>query len=502
MSNPAIIKNRPLDDFIHANSWLLDVLSSSVVIIDDEANVKYTNTAFTKIINIDNVVAGEHTLSELLPGIRGLEKIIAECLHGGVSKKLNKTIKSNSHEPKLLPICINISPVQSCPGLILTIDVDTGYLRDHFDNEKKLLADRVKKLSSSVVEKTNIVHSLFDKSPVGMMVYNSDGVIIKINSAGRSILEAGKDSLVGRSIYEFYNRDDFIENLSYHVPSNLSVISCSGTTKKLLRCSVNSELDESYRIETFVDVTDMEQARLEIEKAKIAAEQSNTAKTEFLANMSHELRTPMHGILGFSQLGVIEGMSLSSGTVTEYFEKINDVANHLLVMLNDLIDMAKMESDQVNPRRESIDINRLVDIVVSENQALLNIKSMYLVIENNLTDQEISVDNGLVKQVLRNLVVNAINYSPENSHINIFLSNDDGKVKIEVADEGPGVPELEKEAIFEKFVQSSITKDGSGGSGLGLAICKRIVKAHNGDVWVENNKTKGCTFFVTLPQST
>ena len=489
-----------LAGIVSVNRHLFDSMLSAIVILDAQGYIVYSNAAFEKLSGSDSINPGMNRFSDVMPKIRGLDAAIDECLQLGSPGLLHKTFRPDLSEDHLLPFAISTNPLGDSIGVVVNIEVDTEVLRKYYNDEKIAFSARIKELTASLSEKTGVIRSLFDNSPVGMMIYNQNGEIIKINDTGLSIFEVNKASSVGKSIYEFYDKEEFDSNIDYFQPSNLSIVSFLGNEKKLLRCSVKSEIDESFFIETFMDVTEMEQARLEIEKAKIAAEASNAAKTEFLANMSHELRTPMHGIIGFAQLGIIEGMSLSSDKVTDYFEKIYEVGNQLLRLQNDLIDLAKMESDQLNPNYIAVDIHRIVEIVMGENQALLDIKTMSAVLENNLVNSQVIADEGLIRQVLRNVMLNAINYSPASSRIDIKLDNEPGCVKIQVVDQGPGIPESEKEAIFEKFIQSSYTKDGSGGSGLGLAICKRIVVAHKGDIWVENNESGGARFFITLPQ--
>ena len=160
-----------------------------------------------------------------------------------------------------------------------------------------------------------------------------------------------------------------------------------------------------------------------------------------------------------------------------------------------------MESEQINHDLKLFELDKTVNDVVAENHALFNIKSIELEIENHLLNNKITADEGLIMQVLRNVLVNAVNYSPDNSVMKIKLSNDSGMLKIQVIDQGPGIPEPEKESIFDKFIQSSFTKNGAGGTGLGLAICKQIIMAHKGEIWAENNELNGAVFVITLPQA-
>jgi len=230
-----------------------------------------------------------------------------------------------------------------------------------------------------------------------------------------------------------------------------------------------------------------------------AAEAANHAKTTFLANMSHELRTPLHGILSFATFGIKEARKVGADKMGNYFQKIEQSGKVLLALINDLLDLSKLESGKGKFEFGRVDLRVLICAAVDECAARA--------VQRNITvrplecdfSANVLADHTKIMQVLRNLLDNAIKFSPEGGTIEIGLSRSDRAVLISVRDRGVGIPEDEVEAIFDKFIQSSKTRTAAGGTGLGLAICREIVTAHNGRIWAENRPDGGAILTFEIP---
>ena len=233
--------------------------------------------------------------------------------------------------------------------------------------------------------------------------------------------------------------------------------------------------------------------------AKELAEQANLAKSMFLANMSHELRTPLHGILSFANFGLKNAGKADPEKLHRYFTMIRQSGTTLLKLVNDLLDLAKLEAGKMTLERREVDFKSLVAKVVDEFHSMTGDKNVALKILRFDCESKIQVDQTRMMQVVRNLLSNALKFSPQGASVEINARRQGGSLIVSVSDEGPGIPENEVETIFDKFVQSSKTTTGAGGTGLGLPICREIIAAHGGRIWAENKAGRGAVFFFTIP---
>ncbi len=239
--------------------------------------------------------------------------------------------------------------------------------------------------------------------------------------------------------------------------------------------------------------------RLALEKLYEAAETANQAKTEFLANMSHELRTPLHTILSFATFGLKKAVSGERKDLLQYFEKIDRGGKTLLALINDLLDIAKLESGRARYDPVQFDLRAIAHCVADEFSSMADHRGISIRLQPTGFAPIVLADQAKMMQVLRNLLSNAIKFSPDGSVIEIELSRVGMAVQVAVCDQGIGIPEDELETIFDKFIQSSKTRTGAGGTGLGLAICREILSGHQGRIWAENRAEGGAVVRFEIP---
>ena len=227
--------------------------------------------------------------------------------------------------------------------------------------------------------------------------------------------------------------------------------------------------------------------------------EADKVKNEFLANISHELRTPLNSILGFSD---ILGTQLYGNLNPKQEEYINDIkvsATHLLGMINEVLDMSKIEANAMKIVKSAFWISRAVDEVANILSPLAQKKNIKL-IKNLEADFEVFADYQKIQQILYNLVSNAIKYSPEDDEVEISVNSDDENFRILVHDNGIGIDKKYHGKIFAKFVQldSAYTKKESS-TGLGLTITKELVELHGGKISLISEINNGSTFIVEIP---
>jgi len=255
-----------------------------------------------------------------------------------------------------------------------------------------------------------------------------------------------------------------------------------------------------YQFSAFVrDITEQKKSALALLQAKDEAETANRAKSNFLANMSHELRTPMHGILSFAKFGIKKSETETREKLHKYFSNINTSAERLLVLLNNLLDLSKLEAGKIELNKSSGDLSKVFSTCYNEQAQHIKDRGLTLsLIEPDCLMSGL-FDQAYITQVVANLLSNAIKFSPKNSTLTVRIFRNEQQLCFSLLDEGEGIPEDELKSVFNAFIQSSKTKTSAGGTGLGLAICKEIIEAHKGKIWAKNGDNGGALFKFTIP---
>jgi len=400
---------------------------------------------------------------------------------------------------------------------------------------KQLAAEIVEKneKEKALIESEARYRAVIDNASEGIVTIDTSGKIEAVNNAATEIFGYDIDELIGEDVTMLMpegNRDvhpTFLEKYRDERGSRSmrkQALEVEGRHKDGRTVALEISLGDievggkTHFTGIVRDVTERTQARLELEAyrdhlqdmvdertrdlvvARDDALAGERAMSTFLANMSHELRTPLHGILSFSRFGIMKLNKVPLEKLLQYFTEINDSGNRLLVLLSNLLDLSKLKAGKVVYDFSEHNVGDIIDAVVREYAALKKEKEVDISVNLSNPDLRINCDGDKISQVIRNLLSNALKFSPAGSSISIVCKKqDNGDVLVRVADQGLGVPEDEIDSIFDAFTQSSKTRNKAGGTGLGLAICKGIVEVgHRGQISVENNPEGGASFNFTI----
>jgi signal transduction histidine kinase len=247
----------------------------------------------------------------------------------------------------------------------------------------------------------------------------------------------------------------------------------------------------------------LENARLyrEIEQKSRELESASRHKSEFLANMSHELRTPLNAIIGFSEVLSERMFGEINEKQEEYVGDILESGRHLLSLINDILDLSKIEAGKMELEPTEFDLSSAIEntlVLVKERAQRRGISLTHTLDEHLGT---ISADERKVKQVLLNLLSNALKFTPAGGQISVQAAMRDGVAEMSVTDTGVGIAPEDQETIFEEFRQVGTAAKKVEGTGLGLAISRKFVELHGGKIWVKSEIGRGSTFTFTLPRS-
>jgi len=258
-----------------------------------------------------------------------------------------------------------------------------------------------------------------------------------------------------------------------------------------------------YTFGTVLDITARKQHELDLIKLKVEADIANKTKSEFLANMSHELRTPMHGILSFANFGIKKHAVASPEKLEKYFTNIKISGERLLKLLNNLLDLSKLQAEEMRMEKQEEDLYELFNrCYLEQSQRIEDLGLTLSINKPEGTPLIANVDGVKISQVMTNIFSNAIKFSPRGGEIKVTIAElNERELIFSIQDQGIGIPENELELIFDAFIQSSKSKTGAGGTGLGLAISQKIIALHGGKIWAESTENEGATISFKVGKS-
>lgn len=379
-----------------------------------------------------------------------------------------------------------------------------GYAGSAVDETDRMLTER------ALQRQLKLTSLILDISPVPIATMDAQGRYLSVNRAWEEFWGISRLDLVAKPAYAHLGasdaalhaaRDRELWLMGGSVRYEAKVPHQDGSRRDVVLTHVLIPGEQGHapgKLVTMVDVTDFREAERAMAAAREAASNSERTRHEFLGNMTHELRTPLQTIIGFSEQGVTRGGQ--SPKLQSMFREIHAAGTRMLALVNDLLDLSKIESPVGAITLERLELRTLVRQVLVEFEPMLAERRLH--VDVNLGEEPLiaKVDPTRMQQVVRNVMANAVKFAPAGSMIDVRARiSSERRIVVTIRDHGPGIPQDEIEAIFEAFVQSTATKDGSGGTGLGLAICRKIMQAFEGSIVARNARGGGAVFRIELP---
>jgi signal transduction histidine kinase len=371
--------------------------------------------------------------------------------------------------------------------------------------------ERGEEMATSTCRKNkNLAQILLNVTEDAAVLISADGVLLCANEVAAAKLGQPVASLIGKNLFQSLPPDvaaDRRMRILEAIRSGMPIRSVDMKEGVFTETVVNPISSLGGKVEMLAvfsrDVTAQMKADLELRKAKEAAESADLAKTRFLANMSHELRTPLNAIIGFSEILESETFGPLNQRQSGYIRSVAYSGHHLLELVNDVLDLTKVESGKMELHISEVNVCNVVECslaMVTQSATKQGI-TIHQQIDEVFRNHVFQADERKLLQVLSNLLANAVKFTPYGGNIEVEVRIDQDEVVLSVSDTGIGLKLEDQDPIFRPFFQvdSSFART-AGGTGLGLALCKRLVELHGGRIWVESEGIgRGSKFVFTVP---
>ncbi|HEY9080253.1 PAS domain S-box protein [Magnetovibrio sp.] len=480
--------------------WSVFHASPSLMTITNAQNGRFidVNAKWVEVIGYDYGEAVGKTAAELKvwPSVETRKRMLEMFDDNGVLTNFETRLRTRSGKMRDLLIS----------GVRMPVDGEDAMLLVYHDITERKTMERALKNSEQEVRTIldNIVEAFYRT--------DNEGRITMCSAAIENLLGYKPDELIGVQARELYvdpnDREGYLQALKknrgrvrdYEV--RLQRKDGSEIWAASSGHYIYDRDDNVVGLEgTTRDITRRKKAEHELLLAKEQAEQASAAKTEFLSGMSHELRTPLNSIIGFSQMLELHSATLLSDKQQEYLDIIRTSGEHLLTLINEILDLASVEAGRMHVHLKPVSAAGVIDECVTLVQPLALKRSVRFAVAEIAGPQvQIQVDRMKFKQVLLNLMSNAVKYNVQGGRVEISARNDGaGGLRIDVTDTGQGLSADECAQLFEPFQRLGAERTDVEGTGLGLVLAKRMIDAMGGDVRVTSAPGLGSTFTVVVP---
>lgn len=350
------------------------------------------------------------------------------------------------------------------------------------------LRREVKRTTSSLEEKAKIseterikLEAIFSNIQDGVVVMDGNQRVLLINQAIRDIFNLGNRDFTGKSLGDVISNADLIALLSRTNEGPLKYHEINFDDGRVF----NAQYTPIPKIGAAVTMQDISYLK-----------ELDRLKSDFIHTVSHDLRSPLTAVLGYTEL--VERTGPLNQNQLEFLRRLQGSVQHITNLINDLLDLGRLEAG-FDTRRELIQLDGVLKYTLDMFDSNIRKKSIQLSVDIAPNISPLRANPIRIRQMLDNLVGNAIKYTPNDGKIHVSISMQENQIVFKVQDTGPGIGPEEQGRVFEKFYRATNAPDGVPGSGLGLAIVKSIVDSHQGRVWVESTLGKGSTFVVLIP---